>query len=93
MENALPPCTGFAKLVWHLWPRYFAKDLELIRRLSVVNSSSEAHFEIENFRYQHREFGFLRRTLRLRVSGKRLILLTKRTMRQERDDGEQYGLT
>jgi hypothetical protein len=90
-RSLYPHARGFARLMWRFWPGYFQRDLELIRRLAVVTSGQEVRFEVDNFRYQHPESGLFRRGLRLRVSGKRLINLARRVMK---DQGTpDYSLT
>ncbi len=86
-----PHAILFSWVMWRLWPAYFARDLDFIRRLSSVTSANEMRFEIDNFRYQNPEYGLLRGRLRLRVSGKRVLHLAKRMMRPE--EPTVYSLT
>jgi len=86
-----PHARLFARIMWRIWPRYFQRDLDLIRRLSSVSTDQEVRFEVGNFRYQYPEFGLFRRGLRLRVSGKRLMNLARRVMKT--DDSTDYSLT
>jgi len=86
-----PHARVFGSLMWRVWPGYFQRDLELIRRVASVTSGEEVRFEVDNFRYQHPEFGLFRRGLRLRVSGKRLINLYKRVMKNA--GSSDYSLT
>lgn len=76
-----PHAKSFARVVWFVWPAYFKRDLDFIRRIGAVTSAQEAHFEVDHERYQRPEHGLLRRSLRLRVSGKRLIHLVKKVMK------------
>jgi hypothetical protein len=86
-----PHARVFAHIMWRLWPGYFKRDLELIRRLVSVTSADEVRFEVDNYRYQHPEFGFFRRNLRLRLSGKRLLNLARKVMKEH--SGADYSLT
>jgi hypothetical protein len=80
-QTLYPHARPFARILWPVWRGFFEKDLGMIRRLGAVTSGQEAHFEVDNQRYQHPEQGLLRRYFRLRVSGKRLIHLVKKTMK------------
>lgn len=78
-----PHARVFAAVMRHLWPGYFRKDVELIRRISSLRTESDVRLEIDNFRYQNPEEGLLRGSLRLRVSCKRLIHLSRKVMKPE----------
>ncbi len=90
-RSLYPHARIFARIVRFIRFGYFQRDMELIRRLGALNSVNEVRFEIDNYRYQHPEFGLFRRSLRLRVSGKRLIQLARRVMK--RDGSPDYSLT
>ena len=63
-------------LVYSWNPRYFDLDVRTIRQLGLTRSSEEFRAEIDSFRFESRmQRGFLKRTLRLRISGKRLMQL------------------
>jgi hypothetical protein len=65
-----------ALLVHAISPRFFDLDFRTIRQLGVACSSEEFRAEIDSFRFESRtQRGFLKRTLRLRISGKRLMHL------------------
>jgi hypothetical protein len=54
----------------------FDLDFLTIRQLGITRSFDEFRSEIDSFRYDNRlNSGFLRRTLRVRVSGRRLMNL------------------
>jgi len=72
-----------ARILWRLWPSYFERDLDLVRRTGAATSLNELKFEIDNFRYQHPEFGLLRRALKVRVSGQRIMKLARPLMPKE----------
>lgn len=63
-------------LAWLMWlarREYFARDLALIRELGQTRDATEFYILIEQFRDETiRTGGWLRRCLRLRVSGRRL---------------------
>ncbi len=90
-RSLYPHARIFARIVRLIWSGYFQRDMELIRRLGTLNSANEVRFEIDNYRYQHPEYGLFRRGFRLRVSGKRLIQLARKVMR--RDENPDYSLT
>ena len=75
-----PHARMLAKVLWRLWPSYFERDLDMIRRVSTVLSLNELRFEIDNYRYQHPEMGLLRRGLKMRISGQRLMKLARPLM-------------
>lgn len=55
-------------------PQFFACDFKTIRQLGVATSFEEYVAEVDSFRSENRRHGgFLRRTLRMRVSGRRLM--------------------
>ena len=72
--HALPrKVLPLAGLVWLVRREFFARDLELIRELGHTRDAQEYYFLIEQFRDETlRHGGWLRRRLRLRVSGTRL---------------------
>jgi len=90
-RSLYPHAMIFARIMRLIWPGYFQRDMELIRRLGALTSANEVRFEIDNYRYQHPEYGLFRHGFRLRVSGKRLIHLARRVMK--RDAHADYSLT
>ncbi len=72
--HALPRLTlPLAWLVRWVQADFFARDFELIRELGRTRDAQEYYFLIEQFRDEtFRSGGWLRRRLRLRVSGMRL---------------------
>jgi hypothetical protein len=57
-------------------PSFFSKDFLTIRQLGVATSLEEYAAEVNTFRSDNRRRGgFVRRTLRVRVSGRRLMEL------------------
>ena len=65
-----------AVVVWLLRRDFFTRDFELIRELGLTRDAVDFHFLIEQFRDEVlRTGGWMRRLLRLRVSGRRLLQL------------------
>ena len=66
-------------LAWALFAirrRYFELDFRTIRQLGICRNAAEFRSELDSYRMEYRmERGFLRNTLRVRVSGKRLMAL------------------
>jgi hypothetical protein len=61
-------------LVYRINPSFFELDFRTISQLGVARSFEEFGEEVNSFRSENRRHGgFLRRTLRLRVSGRRLM--------------------
>lgn len=70
-----PQAIPLARLLWHLHRGYFAADLEFIERVSRLTSPAEVRLEFSRFRYYQPVKGVLRRFLKVRISGKRLLEL------------------
>jgi hypothetical protein len=67
-----------AALIFLLHPDFFTKDFDLIGQLGVTESQREFQQEIEDYSYQIKAYGnLLQRTFRVRLSGKRLMRLSK----------------
>ncbi|MCD6052455.1 MAG: hypothetical protein K0Q55_3873 [Verrucomicrobia bacterium] len=82
-----PHARTFAKIMCHIGRPFFQKDLDLIRRIGSVTSTQEANFEIDYQRYQRPDYGLFRGYLRLRISGKRLIHIVRKTLKPHHDTG------
>lgn len=87
-ETLYPHARFFARFIFPIWQGYFANDLEMIQRIGTATSVREVRLEIDNCRYQHREFGLLRKLFKIRVSGRRLVSLAYEVMHQEPDDAQ-----
>lgn len=68
-----PSTLGIGKLLWLVKPDYFRDDLELIRDVADCVSVNEVRTELNDHRYHRPIKSFLRRILRVRVSGQRLV--------------------
>ena len=64
-----------ARILGSVWPQFFQADRELIRELGATASRNAFGKELDAHRYHHPPDGFLRGTLKLRVSGRRLMAL------------------
>jgi len=65
---------AISALIYLMRPTYFSFDFQTIRQLGVATSFEEFGAEIDSFRSDNRRHGgLLRRTLRVRVSGRRLM--------------------
>lgn len=63
--------------------RYFAPDFDLIEGMAGVETRHEMHEELFDFETHPLNHGFLRRSLKLRVSEKRVIDLATSLLRSE----------
>ena len=69
------PLAGF---IFLLHPDFFAKDFDLIGQLGITESQREFQQEIEDYSYHIKAYGnMLQRAFRVRLSGKRLMRLSK----------------
>ena len=80
-ESVFRQCLPPAAAGWARWLRpvsgsTFKTDFELIERVAGLTSADDVHSEVEWFRYQHPPAGLLRGTLRVRISGRRLLKLS-----------------
>ena len=83
-ECVYPQGDFVARLVWRLHRACFEADLELIRAAGELMSVSDLKTEISNFRYHHPARGFLRGTLKVRISGQILLDLAVKLFRTAR---------
>ena len=72
-----PHAVQLVSIIWGLNPRYFNADLELIRQVKFLNKADEVALEIQRFRHHDKRTGVLRRWLKARVSGRRLLNLAR----------------
>jgi hypothetical protein len=72
-----PHAVQLVSIISGLNPRYFNADLELIRQVKFLNKADEVSLEIQRFRYHDKRTGGLRRWLKARVSGRRLLTLAR----------------
>ena len=88
--RALYRCSlPLAVLVYVLYRRYFDMDFQVIRQLGVAISADEFYSELDSYRSEYRmQRGFLRNTLRVRVSGKRLMRILEETTLEVRYSNE-----
>ncbi len=70
-----PHAAGSVKLIRWLKPDYFAADFELIHQIATVTEMRQVRAEVENHRYHNPSATLLRRFLRIRLSGRRVIQL------------------
>ncbi|MCI0540495.1 MAG: hypothetical protein L0Z50_35280 [Verrucomicrobiales bacterium] len=61
-------------LVWWLYPDFFKAEFDLLRELAVVTTRDGFRKEVEEYRYDvRRQASWWKNTLRLRISGQRLL--------------------
>jgi hypothetical protein len=77
-----PKSLPLARMLWRMNPEYFAPDLELIRHVQDVTSLDELRGEFGAFCYHHPNAGWLRKRLKVRLSGQSLTNLAARLFRQ-----------
>jgi hypothetical protein len=76
-----PEVKPMAFLIRCLWPKFFAPDLDCIRRLATAESKDEVRAIINSFQYDPSfKRGFFRGFLRVRISGRRLTRLASRVL-------------
>src|SRR5258706_168776 len=73
-----PQAIFLARLIWRLNREYFRPEFELIEQLKGVRNPEDLRSELNDFHYHHPRKGFLRRTLKVRISGQRLLDLGNR---------------
>jgi hypothetical protein len=77
-----PHATWPTKLIRRLSPGYFDADFLLIRQIATCNTPRELRADVDSHRYHHPPRGFLRRWLRIRLSGQRVIILGARVFHE-----------
>lgn len=55
----------------------------MLRQLGMTSNTRELRYELESFRHYHPPRGFLRRDLKVRVSGRRLLKIASRLFSAE----------
>jgi hypothetical protein len=80
---SLPPSTRAVRWLLLLLPDYFAADRELILSVGRLKRVSDFDAEVMDFMYDPNNRGFLRRTLNLRVSSRRLRSLMRTTLHHQ----------
>ncbi|MGC8885621.1 MAG: hypothetical protein ACP5MG_00485 [Verrucomicrobiia bacterium] len=73
-----PNVVYLAKVFWIFYRRIFYGDLEMLRQLGRTSNTRELRYEIESFRHYHPPRGFIRRDLKVRVSGRRLLKIASK---------------
>ena len=83
--NAMhPEMRPVAFLIHKLWPGFFHSDLDCIRSLAVTESKQEVRALIASLHYDPKfNQGFLRRVLRVRISGRRIMRLAGKVLAGE----------
>ncbi|MCX8157499.1 MAG: hypothetical protein N3J91_13815 [Verrucomicrobiae bacterium] len=69
---------ALVRLAWRLDPDFFLHDLQLIRAVSLCRNFGDCRHEVEAFRRANPPRGFLRKTLRVRLSGQKLLRMASR---------------
>ena len=83
--NALhPEMRPVAFLIRKLWPGFFHSDLDCIRSIANAESKQEVRAIIASLHYDPKfNRGFIRRVLRVRISGRRIMRLAGRVLAGE----------
>jgi hypothetical protein len=82
-RHALP----FVALLWRSDPEIFREDLDLVRELATARNTAEVVSELNRFYGRNaRTRGFLRTTLYLRISGKRVLRLYRNLVREAEEE-------
>ncbi|WCJ59048.1 hypothetical protein NXS98_15210 [Fontisphaera persica] len=66
------------RLAWRLDPDFFLSDLQLIRAVGCCRTFGDCRHEVEAFRRANPPRGFFRKTLRVRLSGQKLLKMASR---------------
>ncbi len=66
------------RIIWIFHRNYFYNDIEMLRQLGRTSNTRELRYEIESFRHHNPPRGFIRRDLKIRVSGRRLLKIASR---------------
>lgn len=69
---------ALVRLAWQLDPDFFLNDLQLIRAAGLSRTFSDCRHEVEAFRRANPPRGFVRKTLRVRLSGQKLLKMASR---------------
>ena len=70
-----PHARAPARLIWRLNRDYFAPDLELIEQVRDLTNPTDLRAELNDHQYHHPATGLLRKVLKARPSGQRLLNL------------------
>lgn len=81
LRTTLRPAARVIRPILNLNPDYFAVDRHFIRRVGLLTSLADFNGEAEDFVQDPRNRDFLHRTLRLRVSRRRLRSLVRETLK------------
>ena len=71
-----PHARPLASILRRLVPGYFVKDNQVIKYVGLATDANDVRTEVATFQEtDHSRWRFLRRTLRLRVSGRRVMMM------------------
>jgi hypothetical protein len=73
-----PKNLPLARTLWRVNPGYFMPDLELIRQVQETTSLDELKSELNDFYYHYPHAGWLRKHMKVRLSGQILTNLAGR---------------
>ncbi len=73
-----PNVIPLARIIWILHRNFFFNDIEMLRQLGRTSNTRELRYEIESFRHSNPPRGFIRRDLKVRVSGRRLLKIASK---------------
>ena len=81
MRRALyPRARMVAPVIRIFWPTYFDADLDFVRGVGLIRRAQDLGGEVTDFHLHPRNRGFLRRTLKIRVSCQRMSGLVAEAM-------------
>lgn len=67
-----------AKILWQFSQSFFQWDIYLVQTVANATALSEMEHELNSYRHQYRVSGILRRKLRIRLSGQKLLDLASK---------------
>jgi len=84
LEALYPHARLFRGILLFYEPRYFDADHDLVTSIATVKSRRELSVELHRFHHHPFNHGWLRRTLRMRISTRRLRRLTEMRLKINR---------
>ena len=91
LRQTLRPAGRVLRWLLVLIPDYFAADLELINSVGRLKRMEGFDAEVMDFMYDPNNRGFLRRSLNLRISSRRLHALVRTTLLNQVPSAEPTG--
>lgn len=88
-----PSASLLVRLLYRLNREFFSKDIELIRQVKHLTNTEDIRQEICDYYYRYPARGLVRRILRARVSGQRLLGLADHLFKKAGNGRPTAGAT